>query len=724
MSRLWRDDEGKADEPVEEALAAGPPSPMWKAHEGRPAAPAGPDGGEDMWRGGEGQQTAAPRFERRASAPPGEWNRPRDGWAEPTPPVAQGAGRRPRRGSLLRMGVLAVVILGLLLAADGAYAGFKIKSALEDSADRLERGLELFRERDPAGAELEFRAALDRAEEARSFTRHPGVAIASLLPVIERDAKAALAVVEAGREVAEAGLAATEAAAALGLDEDGVAASIFENGRVALDQVRAAAPSVVETAKALQRADQFLATAPSANLELIRTSVDDAHARVEDALATARKGRSLLTTLPKLLGGRTDRRYLLVLQTPSEARATGGVAGLYGILNASDGSLELGKIEPYSDLFRPRRRPVDAPGWFAASYGPQGALTEWPQSNVSPNFPVVADVMTQMYEDTANQSVDGVLSMDPVALASLMRGTGPLEVRDSPAGPLEVTPENVIELLLHDSYLDFETEEAQNAFLAAIVDSFWGEVQEGDLDPHGLGEGIAKAVDSQHFKASVRFPSEQEALAELGLHGAYPRSGPHTQLIFNNNYGINKVDYFLQRSIDSTIELEASGAAHVTTTIALRNGAPAGPRSLLLGLGGNGTPAGTNRMIMSFLLPQGASITSLEVGGDARSPILHSEGLHPVAWFVTDIAAGESQRATIRYDVEGAASLTGQEDDFVFAFVPQASVNADEISVTVIPPNGYSFEAVEGAEVSSDGRLSVSRTMDETVSISAGLAQD
>lgn len=714
MERLWRDDEGAGPAPDDPA-ATPPPPPLWKRHEGRPAA--GEDRGGAVWRGDEGRKTSAPSP---VPAPP----------VRRVPVPARPAAARPRRrasrrASVVRTGLLTLLLLAVLLAADGIYAGLKLKSALQESARRLEQGVELFREGDIATAREELDEALDRASEAEDLARHPSVVLATVLPVIGRDARATVAIVEAGHEVATAGLAAADGASLLGLDRDGFAESVFAGGRVDLEPLDAAAEPVARAADALERARRYLAAAPRPNVELIRTSLADGIERVDEALDVARKGRALVTSLPGLLGGESDRRYLLVFQTPSEARGGGGVAGLYGIVDASNGALRLGRIEPYYELFRPRRDPVDAPGWFAASYGAQGALTEWPQANVSPNFPAVARVMAEMYEAESGRSVDGVLAMDPVALASLMRATGPLDVPGGPGGgPVSVTSENVVELLLHDSYLGFPTEASQDSFLTEVVDRFWSRLRSDGVDARALGEGVAEAVDTQHLKAWVVPRAEQDALAELGLPGAYPGTGPQTQLVFNNNYGINKVDYFLERSITSTVELSADGAAHVTTSVEMHNGAPRGPRSLLLGLSGNGTPAGTNRMMLSFLLPEGASVTSLSVGGSERSPLFYDDEGHPVAWLVTDVPAGGSEAATLTYDVEGAASFDGRIGDYELSFVPQATVNPDEITVTLIPPDGFSFGRVEGAVIGSDGTATVTGVLAEPLEVSASIGRD
>jgi hypothetical protein len=183
-------------------------------------------------------------------------------------------------------------------------------------------------------------------------------------------------------------------------------------------------------------------------------------------------------------------------------------------------------------------------------------------------------------------------------------------------------------------------------------------------------------------------------------------------------------DYFLERTLDSTIELDPNGVAHVTTRVDLHNRAPDGQRSLLLGLGGNGTPVGTNRMMLSFLLPEGASVTSLQVGGSERSPLFYSDAEHPVAWFVTDVPAGGAEIATLKYDVAGAASFNGEMEDYALSFVPQATVNPDEITVTLIPPAGFSFGRVEGATIEAGGRATVTRVLDETLAVSASIERD
>lgn len=611
--------------------------------------------------------------------------------------------------------VLGVVCFLVLLVGDGLYAVSNLRGALETGATQLDRGAVLFEQGNLQAAEAEFTGALSEMDRAVGSTRRPSLVLGSYLPVLGRDARALAALARAGRLVARAGLEGLEAGKALGMGTDGIAATLYVDGRVALEPMSQAAPSVVAAADLLQRAQAYVDAITNPTIGLISDAAEEAKERIADAAGTAEDGRLLFQALPGMLGADGSRRYLLAFQAPGEARGAGGVAGLYGILHATDGRFRLGEIGPYGELFGGLRRPVEAPGWFAAAYGTQGALTEWPQANVSPNFPAVAGVMMQMYRAEAREPVDGVLAMDPIVLETMMRATGPITVEGPQGDRSSIAAGQVVDLLLRDAYLEFEDPADQDRFLISLVNAFWSKIQAGDFDPARLGAALGEAVRSQHLKSFAAEPQAQALLSELGASGDYPVDDGMVQLVFHNNYGVNKVDYFLRRSIDTRIELGEDGTARVTTAVELENRAPDGPPSFLLGLGPDGVPPGTNRMLLSYLLPQGAAITSLDVGGAPRTPLLYQDDRNPVGWFLLDLPPGGSETATLTYEVPNAVS-SGR---FSLTLVPQATINTEQAAVTIVPPPGYRLRDTGAALPAGNGAVTIEGPLDRAFEVRA-----
>jgi hypothetical protein len=201
-------------------------------------------------------------------------------------------------------------------------------------------------------------------------------------------------------------------------------------------------------------------------------------------------------------------------------------------------------------------------------------------------------------------------------------------------------------------------------------------------------------------------------LEELEVDGSIERFGANLQAIFTNNYGVNKVDYFLHRKIDTLIEVGQGGDLRVRTKVILRNDAPSGPRSNLLGGIENNLPPGTNRQTLSFLVPTGARLGGLRIDGKKGGSIVYSDSKHPVVWDVVTIPPGEKSVVSLVYVVRGGASLDGDGGALSFTLLPQPMLNVDELTATVLSPGGYVI-----ADEASETELVITRAFDRPVSI-------
>ena len=68
----------------------------------------------------------------------------------------------------------------------------------------------------------------------------------------------------------------------------------------------------------------------------------------------------------------------------------------------------------------------------------------------------------------------------------------------------------------------------------------------------------------------MRDPAVMGSMRSLGVSGDPSDPGQNPQLIFANNYGANKIDYYLRRETRTDIRLQSSGDAVVTTRVDLR----------------------------------------------------------------------------------------------------------------------------------------------------------
>lgn len=693
---IWRDDEapsqGATSGPVEESADEG----LWGQNEGQANTSPGRTGEprieQDVWRPEESTAarafTGMPDQKRRASR--------------------KASARRPSRIRRILVGLIVVVVMGLV--GDIGYSTIRIKTVLEQAKSDLGKGAVALRSGNLTLAQESFSRAFSLSDEARRLTYHPGLVAVGSVPELGNDVRAVRALSTSAEFAAKAGSEGTQAASAMGAEGQTLASAFFLQGRVQLENIDRGRPFMDNVAQLIRQSVDLLDRVPEPHLPPIREALDDARGRTTEAEATANKASVLFAALPDLLGADSSHRYMLAFQALGEARATGGLIGLYGILDVKDGKSDLGKVESILNIFPGAAiEPVKAPPSFERSYGPQFALRQVQQVNVSPNFPVVADVLLRMYEQETGDRLDGVIAMDPITLQLMMQGMDPI---DSPYLEESVSSDNAAEVLMVDSYLQFKNPEKQNEFLADLVERFWDRLN-SDVEGSQTMAGFAEAVNTGHFKVFSRDPADQEALARLDADGDLSND-PNLNMVFHNNYSGNKVDYYLRRTVNTTVTLTLDGRIREETKVVIENTAPDGPASPLLGppedLAKKGDEPGLNRMILNFLIPEGSSPRSLRVGQKEIDPFTFQESRHLVAWDVVEIPAGESRTATLIS--EGPANIS-RSGIFTLTLQPQTMVEPDGFNLKIVAPSGFMLVQADRLTVQPASTFEASGVLDE-----------
>jgi Protein of unknown function (DUF4012) len=471
---------------------------------------------------------------------------------------------------------------------------------------------------------------------------------------------------------------------------------------VELSAVQAAGVPLERAYKSLTAARSIAAGAPSPHFGALESALEETRERVNEGALTASKATKTFQLLPDFLGAEGRRRYLLVFQSLSEQRGTGGLMGLVGVLRADDGKVALESVDSFDHLFPFSMPEVRAPEWFESRYGALSSTREWRQANFSPSFPTVARVLLRMYAAAQGRHLDGVLTMDPVALGQMMRGTGPIETTDP---NLELTTENVRRVLLHDIYEGQEDQAAQNAFLTQVIDSFWNRVRSGDLDPGEFASGLGEAAATQHLKLFSADETDESRIEDLRVGGGFTAYGPNVQLVYHDNLGANKVDYFLRRDIDTSVSLSNDGTATVNLDVQMTNGAPNSPDSVLLGPYKHNAETGVNRMYFNVVLPKDAVVQRYSRDGKSLRPLVEDEDGFPVMWDLFTIEPGATAEASLTYRVRRAVDLDVGKTSFDFFLVPQPAVVPDTFSFQARAPEGWHFEGFEDHVARQSGTL-------------------
>jgi hypothetical protein len=488
-------------------------------------------------------------------------------------PVLVSGYRHAARGSqrLARWGVLAAGVVVVVIGGVYGLALLSARASLESGLDRLDAGLAAARAGDDEGAAAELGAA------ARDFGRADGrlggwwAAPARAVPVLGPNARAISAMTGAAADVSLAG-----GAAARDADLDSLT---VHGGRLDLDRVAAVGPPVERARAALAAATRDADDAATPWLARpVAQRLDRVRAELDDARPDADLAADAIEVIPAIFGRDAPSRWLVAFVTPVEARGRTGFMGNFAELTASDGQVDMTRFGRAGEL-----EAGGTPGPDRTLTGPLDYLQHWgrfrPESTwrnvtMSPDFPSVGAVMAELYPQSGGRPVDGVIAVDPEGLAALMTFTGPVQV---PGVAEPLTARTAARYLLRDQYLVDRSNQARVDALETLARTTFDRLTTGDLPgPRRLADVLAPVVAGGHLHVYAADPAQQHVAARAGLTGAVPRvAGDALGVVTNNAVG-NKVDLFLQRTIDYRANWDPmSGDVFATATVTLTNHAPA-----------------------------------------------------------------------------------------------------------------------------------------------------
>lgn len=265
-------------------------------------------------------------------------------------------------------------------------------------------------------------------------------------------------------------------------------------------------------------------------------------------------GTSVLNAIvqigPGFLGFDQPRKYAVMFQNVAEARASGGIPGAMVLLETNQGVITMTKEVSSADfpIFDP---PVmQLPTTTRTLFGDQPAQ-QIQDVNYTPDFELTGQLVQKMWEQRFSERVDGVISVDPVALSYLLKATGPITLVD---GEL-LTSENALQLLLRDVYATYPIAQDQDEYFSEVAKSVFEKIVLGEFDTSKFITAVNKAGQEHRIFMWNSNPLEQQFISGTSLSTLLPQStsaNPEFGIYFNDQTG-SKMDVFLDVSITSSV---------------------------------------------------------------------------------------------------------------------------------------------------------------------------
>ena len=190
-----------------------------------------------------------------------------------------------------------------------------------------------------------------------------------------------------------------------------------------------------------------------------------------------------------------------------------------------------------------------------------------------------------------------MLATDPIALAAVLRATGPIKV-----GGEVFTSDNAVRKLLNTTYLRFEDPAAQDTYFAAAARGIFDRLTSRPVDQVAVIKELASVASERRFLVWSRRPAERAQLTGAPVEGDLPRGrGAGAQVgMYLNDATASKMGYYLDY-VGGLLPTSCTdaGVQSFDARLRLRLDAPRDPSGLPPYVTGNGlrAPKGSLRHV-------------------------------------------------------------------------------------------------------------------------------
>ncbi len=567
----------------------------------------------------------------------------------------------------------AVVWFVAIAAAAAGLTAVQARSDLDAGSVLARQGLESARDGETDLAALQLADSSERLRRADERLRAWWVEPSRLIPIIGQHVDVARAASGPIADLVEASSLAIEFADVdrLKLTDGAVDLELVASMAEPLGRVKA---TMSEAIDALDSAESGWVLGP------VRSQLTEARQELHAAYPDAVKAADATALLPGLLGADGPQNYLVMFATTAEARELGGILGSFVELEANDGSVRVVAGGSDADLNRagpgvladpsryPRRFIANSPELFSQNW------------TGMPDVPRVAEAVGELYPSMGGEPIDGVVYIDPVGIAALLRLAGPVELAEI---GLTVDADNVVEFLQVDQYRSFDDQGDRKSFLTTIATSTFDHLLSADLpSPRVLGDLLGPAARGGHLQFATIDPAPHDFLASLHLLGAFPTpDGSDFLAVVHSNGSANKLDSFLHRTVGYRVRLDDDGSVESSVEVTLRADVPSGLPAYVTGTPPDDLPIGSNRVHLSIITSQ--FLEEVSINGDVVPVEPQAElGYQRYLVFV-DVPPDSS--SVVRFELTGTVEPgSGQSTgDYRLTMANQARVLPDEVHVLV-----------------------------------------
>ncbi len=329
------------------------------------------------------------------------------------------------------------------------------------------------------------------------------------------------------------------------------------------------------------------------------------------------------------IGDGTDKMYLIVAQNSAELRACGGFPGQVGTVTIEDGILRFGDFTSVVNVipqdfdpsieFEPAESDLFLDNWYIAKAR---------SASANPHFPRVAEIWASSYALDSGITPDGVISLTPHIIQSLMAITGPVTLSNG----VTLDQDYCVWYLQHDVYFEYfgdpqyrgEANDITDALFAETANAVEDKLMEDPSIKNSLAllEILEASSDDRVFMMWMADETEQETVRQLGYSGSlnYDPENPEIGVFYSIN-AANRLGPYVNLDVQVGEGTETgSGEVTYPVTVTLKN--TIDDATVEFGRGNgyltSSRYAGDMKSVIYFFAPAGGSIDPVENDADIK----------------------------------------------------------------------------------------------------------
>ena len=417
----------------------------------------------------------------------------------------------------------------------------------------------------------------------------------------------------------------------------------------------------------------------------------------------------LLNNAETLLGVESRKTYMMLLQNNAELRPTGGFIGSYALISFEKGKLLDIHVEDVYTADGQLRGHVEPPEAIKKYLGEAGWFLR--DSNWDPHFPTSAGNAQWFLEKEMGQKVDGVIAINMHVIQDLLSAIGPINVIDYDE---TITAENLFERAQYQTEINyFDGSTKKRDFLGKLASGLITELINGDHQTWmKVGESLIKSAVNKQLLISVNDAKSQLALEGLGWTGSL-RSSDCSQLttiencitdfiaIREANVGVNKANYFVERSVSQYVTILSDGTIETTINLNLKNNSIE-----------DAWPGGNYKNYLRFYIPETSLVEEIFINGSKVSQAnidVDSKHAKKVVGILTQTEPQSSDNISLTYTLQEKANLN---EPFAYNLLvqKQPGTGDDSFQLTIDAPRDLSV--IHSKPVMSEAGLPIESELD------------